>query len=361
MLEQLNACDECEICLDSCPTYKVTQNELLSPVSRIKAATAIFQSGEVTPEVKESVYSCTRCGSCVLACPYQIDIPTLMTKSRIELASRGLGPLERHQRVLEGIRKLGNAVDGDPQKRWEWLPEEFPTRESDTLFYVGCLPSYLVQDCARSSYLVLNKLGVDFMMLEDEGCCGIFFYEVGMMDLAREWFASNAEWFQKLGIKRIVVPCAGCYRCFKRYYPELLGTENFEVLHITELLAELLPDVEKKAQKYPEVTYHDPCRLGRMEGIYNQPRQVLRQYGITFREMAQNKENAPCCGAGAAVRSVYRELSQKMAAEILAETETSTLVTSCAFCLFNITQTAKKASSNKSVAYITQIVLDSLA
>ena len=361
MVENLNACDECGMCLDFCPTYKVTGNELLSPMGRIKAMNVIFQQGEVTPEIKESVYSCTRCASCVLVCPQEIDIPTFIAKSKIELAKRGLGPLERHQGVIEGLKKLDNAVGGDPEKRWQWLPEKMPTKQSDTLFYVGCLPAYLVQDCAISSYLVLRKLNVDFMMLEDEGCCGIYFYESGRDDLARERFEQNAERFRRLGIKRIIVSCAGCYRCFKSYYPEMLGKVDFEVVHIVELLAELLRGRELKQQEDMEVTYHDSCRIGRMAGIYQQPREILKQCGVTIKEMEGNKENAPCCGAGAAVRSVYRELSSKMAQEVLAQAKANAVVTCCPFCVFNLVHAPSQEEKGKSILYIARIALDSLA
>lgn len=360
MLEYLNACDECGLCLDSCPTYQVTQDELLSPISRIKAARVIFQGGEVTAETRESIYSCPRCGSCSEVCPQGIDVPMLVAKSRGELARRGLGPLERHERVIQGIQKLGNAVRGDPQKRWQWLPEALPTTESDTLFYVGCLPCYSVQDCALSSYLVLRKLGVDFMMLEDEGCCGIFFYEAGRMDLAREKFEENAERFRKLGIKRVIVSCAGCYRCFKRYYPEILGGVDFEVVHIVELLPTLLRGREVKHRGDMEVTYHDPCRLGRMEGIYEQPRQILSQCGIRVKELAQSRESAPCCGAGAAVRSVYRELSLRMAREVLVKAKRDVIVTSCPFCALNLDTASKEEGEGKSIIYIARVALDSL-
>jgi Fe-S oxidoreductase len=336
----------------------VSGNESLSPLGRIKAMKTIFQGEEVTPEVKESVYSCVRCRSCVAVCPQEIDIPELIAESRAELARRGLGPLERHLRVVEGIKKLGNAVNGDPEKRWEWLPEEFPKKESDTLYYAGCMPCYRLQDAAISTYLLLKKLGVDFTMIEDEDCCGIYFYEAGMFDLARERFEQNVEKFRKLGIKKIIVSCAGCYRCFKRYYPEILGKVDFEVFHIVEILAELFKERELKQQGL-EATFYDSCRLGRMEGIYEQPRYVLSKCGVKLVEMEENKENAPCCGAGAAVRSVYRDLSLKMAQEAVSKAKANTIVACCPFCVFNLRAAAKK--EGKSVVHIAKVAWDSLS
>jgi Fe-S oxidoreductase len=361
LARELELCDECGACLDVCPTYQVTGNELLSSIARIKAARVIFQGGEVTSEVKESIYSCTECASCVHVCPYKIQVPLLVAKSRIELGIRGLDPPYRYKRVLEGFQKLSNPVRGDPEKRWEWLPEEFPRRESDTLFYVGCVPSYLVQDSALSSYLVLKKLNVDFMMIEDEGCCGIPFYDLGRIDLAREKFEENAEKFKRLGIRRIIALCPGCYYCFKRRYPEILGRVDFEVVHIIELLAELLRGKKLKLQKGKEVTYHDPCVLGRVEGIYEQPREVLKHCGVTVKEMADNRENSPCCGAGAGVNWAYPELFLRMAKKALAKTKINTIVSSCPACIINMNYVSNQEGEGKRMVYITQVVLDSLS
>lgn len=361
-MEMLKLCDECGLCLDICPTYKATQNEEFSPIGRIKTARKLFHGEEVSPQMIESIYNCPECQACVNACPYHINVPEIVAQSRIELVRRGLGPLEKQNMIIEGIQRLGNSVNGDPSRRLDWLPEQFPSKESSTLFYVGCLASYLVKDAATSSYLLLKKLGIDFTILPDEGCCRIYYQEVGRTDLAREKFEGNVARFKRLGIKKIIVACAGCYHCFKRLYPQALGSIDFEVVHIVELLPPLLKEKGiKLEQKGTEVTYHDPCRLGRLEGFYDEPRQALRLSGVKVNEIPQNKENALCCGAGAAVRSVYRDLSLKLASNILDQAPVSPIVTPCPFCEFNLSYTAHKIGSDKKVAYITEIILKALS
>ena len=362
LMESLELCDECGACLEVCPTYQATQNDKFSPVARIKAARKILQGEEVTPQIIESIYNCPECHLCSTVCPYNIDVPEIVTQSRVELVRRGLAPLERHNVIVEGIQRLGNSLNGDPSQRLVWLPEEFPSHESSTLFFVGCLASYLVKDAATSSYLLLKKLGVDFMILEDEGCCGIYYHEVGRLDLAREKFEENADRFKRLGIKRVIVVCAGCYHCFKRLYPQLLGSIDFEVVHIIQLLPSLLKEKGiKMEQKGMEVTYHDPCRLGRLERFYDEPREALRLSGIKVNEIPENRENALCCGAGAAVRSVYRDLSLKLATKILDQAPVSPIVTPCPFCEFNFSYTARKTGSDKKVAYITDTIFKALS
>lgn len=360
--EILEQCSECGVCLDVCPTYIITQNEVLSPVGRIKAARTIFGGEEVSPETAESIYSCPQCHLCHDACPYDINVPEIVSQSRIELAKKGAGPLEGHNKVIDGLRKLGNAANGDPSRRLDWLSEEPPTVESSTLFFAGCLASYLVKDAAASSYQLLKKLGVDFMLLPDEGCCGIYYFEAGRLDLAREKFEENAGKFKKLGIKRIITVCAGCYHCFKYFYPRLLGEVDFEVVHIIQLLPSLLKEKGIKIENSGlEVTYHDPCRLGRVEGFYNEPREALEICGVKVNELPQNRENAPCCGAGGAVRSVYRDLSFKLASKILGQAPVSPIVTPCAFCNFNLSYTARKTGSGKEIAYISEPILEALS
>jgi len=198
--------------------------------------------------------------------------------------------------------------------------------------------------------------------LPEEGCCGIYYHEVGRMDLAREKFRENADRFKKLGTKKVIVACAGCYHCFKRFYPQLLGDMDFEVVHIIQILPSLLKEKGiRSEQKGTEVTYHDPCRLGRVEGFYEEPREALRLIGIEINELPANRANGLCCGAGGAVRSVYRDLSMKLASKILDQALRSPIITPCPFCEFNLSYASRKTGRDKKVAYITQIVLDALS
>lgn len=356
MLAEIDLCNECGACEEVCPIYKVNNNDLFTPLARLQIAKKVFLNIELTDEEKESIYNCPKCYLCSKVCPQGIDIPGIIHEARVCLAKKGAGPLEKHKKIISGLQNLGNAVNGDPAKRLEWLPEPFPEKESDTLFFVGCLPSYVVTECARSSYFLLKKLNVDFMLLKDEGCCGVYLYDSGRTDLAKELFAKNIERFANLGIKRLIVACAGCYRCFKRYYPQLLGDMDIEVVHITELLAELLKGKEKVLDEKLEVVYQDPCRLGRMENLYQEPRQVLQALGVTVQEMPKNREEALCCGAGSGLRSVFPDLSLKLAGELLDSAPVDSLVTSCPFCAFQLSYAARKLKKDRNIIYIATLL-----
>ena len=361
ILELAKTCIDCGECVDVCPTYTVTGNPLFSPPRRLKTAVTIFEGGEVDDLHVESIYNCPKCMKCEAVCPESIPITRVIHESRKELVRRGLGPTEKHNKVIEGILEKGNSVNGDPAKRLDWLPEEFPKHESDTLLYMGCLPSYLVKDSAASSYLVLKKLGVDFMLLEDEGCCSTYLYESGRTDLAGEFFQKNIERFKSLGIREMVVPCNGCLKCFKYFYPDLLGEMDFKVRHVVEVIYDALKETPTVLGKVRETaTYQDQCRLARGEGITEGPRQILDWCGLELKEAEHNREQASCCGAGAGIRSVYRDLSMEIAANMLGETSTDLIISACPFCTFNLNYTSKKKELNKTVTYFTNLVLRAL-
>jgi len=361
LLNLANACTDCGLCLEVCPTFKVTGESLFAPPQRLKTAIAVAEMGEIDATSLESVYNCPKCMLCEKICPENIPVTRIVHQTRVALARRGLGPLEKHNKVIAGILEKGNSVNGDPAKRLNWLPGEFPRHESETLLYLGCLPSYLVTEAAGSSCLVLRKLGLDFMILEDEGCCGTYLYECGRTDLAGEYFLKNVEKFQSLGIKSIIVPCNGCFKCFKHFYPDLVGETGFSVNHVAETVYDLLqdnPGILKKLEK--TATCQDPCRLGRGENITERPRKILEWCGVTLQEMKKNRNDAACCGAGGGIRSVYGDLSTEIATRVLQEAPIQSVVSTCPFCTFNLNFAAKRKGIDISVTYFTSLVLEAL-
>jgi Fe-S oxidoreductase len=359
--KEVSRCTECEDCLEVCPTYQCTGELLFSPLHRLKTAMKIFSGEAPEPRLIESIYNCPKCMKCEAVCPEDIKISDIVHKTREELVRKGVGPLSRHDSIIQGILDSGNSVGGDPAKRLDWLPEEFPTRESDTLLYMGCLPSYLVKETATSTYLVLKKLGVDFMILEDEGCCGTYIYEAGRTEIAADFFRKNTERFKTLGIKRIIVPCNGCLKCFKYFYPKLLGDVDFTVHHAVEIIYKKLKDNTSTLHPIPRtITYQDSCRLSRGEGIVDEPREILKLCGADIKEPEINRENTPCCGAGAGIRSVYRDLSMQIASDLLSTFPADNIVSACPFCVFNLNYASTKKQLGKETGYFTNIILESL-
>jgi len=361
LVEQINKCTECDQCMGVCPTYRATGDYKASPRGRLESAGRLFTEDILDESLIESFYNCPKCMACEAVCPEGIEVSKIVGDSRNMVVEKGHGPLEPHKKIISGIEEKGNSVNGDPAKRLAWMPEPFKLHESETLFYAGCLPSYLVKDAAAYSYLVLKKLGVDFMVLEDEGCCGTYIYESGEVEHATDYFGKNIERFKDLGIKKLIIPCNGCFKCFKYFYPEVLGPIDFEVFHVVETIYDRLrrqPDMLRKIDR--EITYHDSCRLGRAEGITREPREILKWCGAQVKELPENRENTLCCGSGGGIRSAFRELSFDIAKDLLNKAPTMELVSPCPFCTFNLNYTAKKGEIEKDVIYITKIIWESL-
>lgn len=360
-LEQIESCSACDACMDVCPTYADTKNALYSPKRRVELARKVLVDNEVDEDSITSFYTCPKCSACEVVCPMGIEVSKIVALARNRIVELGKGPLPAHKKVIQNLLASGNTVGGDPAKRLEWLPDPFEPRQSKILFYAGCLPSYLVKDAAKYSYLALKKLGVDFMIVEDEGCCGTYMYESGEIDQARDYFQKNVDRFKKLGIEQIIVPCNGCYKCFKYFYPEVLGTSDFEVLHVVQRIYSELKDSPDRLKKIDRtVTYQDSCRLGRAEGYTEEPRQLLKWCGADVHELPNNREDTLCCGSGGGVRSAFRDLSFDIAKNLLLQTETRDLVTPCPFCAFNLGFTSKSGELNKKVTYISKIIYESL-
>ncbi len=224
----------------------------------------------------------------------------------------------------------------------------FPEK-AEVLYWVGCTAAYRVQETARATIEILRKAGVDFTLLgTEEGCCGSVLLRTGQNESVEEKIAgANVEKIMATGAKTLVTSCAGCYRTFNEDYKSIIGKLPFEVSHISEYLESLVKQGRIKfATELPmKVTYHDPCHLGRHSGLYEPPRNVIRKIpGLTLTEMAKNREESGCCGAGGGLRSAYKELSHRIAADRLEldalPTGAEALITPCPFCVLNFKDAA---------------------
>lgn len=203
------------------------------------------------------------------------------------------------------------------------------------LYFRGCTVREKLPRIEMVTKGILEKAHIDYRILDDEECCGSFLLRTGFTDDARDVMASTAE---KLKGEKVIVSCAGCYNTLKNDYKDLLGVE-LDVIHTSMLFEQLIKDGAIKPNKLPvNVSYHDPCHLGRHSGEYDSPREVLKATANLV-EMENIKENARCCGAGGGVKSAYPEVASKLAQRRITdalETEAEILVTSCSFCLVNL-------------------------
>ena len=283
------------------------------------------------PDALDSLNTCTTCGICTVSCPAGVSPPDLVESARRELVSSGI-MTPQQKRLRERLFSSGNAF-GDPVNRLAWLKGErakggMPADgRVSAVYFVGCLSSYRYPQTAARTFDLLRRFGA--AILPDEQCCGSPLVRTGF-DASR-FREANVRQIRKIGADIIITGCAGCYSTLKRDYPP-----DLRVMSVPEFLAGHISELDLKPLNMT-VTYHDPCHLGRHNGIYEQPRQVIESI-CRLKEMRASHESARCCGGGGGVRVGYRDLSLRMAKKRLADVPDGVdlIVTSCSLCVRNL-------------------------
>ena len=210
---------------------------------------------------------------------------------------------------------------------------------------------------------VFNKAGVSWGILgKNEKCCAGPSLRIGDSDQFRAYAGENIELFKKSGVKTIVTSCAGCYSTFVKEYPRVADMGHIKVMHISEFISKLLKSgsITFSKEVPMNVTYHDPCHIGRYCGVYDAPRAILSSVpGIKLREMMQNRQNSWCCGAGAGMKTALPDVASETGVRRVKQAEATgaeVLVSSCPFCAQNLADSIKEADSELKFMDLTQIV-----
>ena len=332
-------CYQCGLCDVVCPWNRVRSFSMRRIVRQ-----AAFGMTEIE---NEEIWRCTTCGTCPQRCPRdvrQIDSGVALRRIATEY---GVFPENvRPIRAISGnLSTTGNPFGEDRDKRADWakdLPVKPFTEGTEILYFPGCYPSYdrRLRKVAAATARILDKAGVDFGILgSGESCCGESIRKAGDEELFKRLARENIKSFIDHGVKRVLVSSPHCYHTFKNEYPDLMV--HFEVVHVTELLLDLIGSGRLEITKPFErtVTYHDPCYLGRHNGIYDAPREILgRVPGLELVEMADNREASLCCGGGGGriwMDTPKGERFSDLRLEQATRAGAGVLVTSCPYCITN--------------------------
>jgi len=302
--ERIRTCLQCGTCSGVCPFGFLMDY----PPGRMIAS---LRAGMIDRAMEtDTIWMCVSCYACTEVCPSKIPLTAgLMTRAKEELLLAGNVPTEL-QDMLESSQRLGNSLGESPRKRADWAKGIEPAvavmskakRPVDVLWFVGDLGSYhpRAQLVSKAMAKVFNAVGVDYGILGPEensdGDSQRLAGERGLFEMLAE---KNGRAFSKYEFNEIVTGDPHAYDGIKNHYPEL--DISYPVRHYTEFLAERLDQLKPllKNEVKAKVAYHDPCLLGRVNGIYEDPRQLLEAIpGVELVEMSHNHSNSLCCGGG---------------------------------------------------------------
>jgi Fe-S oxidoreductase len=272
--------------------------------------------------------------------------------------------------VGASLTTQGNPLGEERQTRGDWakgLPVKAFAEGMEILYFSCCYTSYdpRLKKVAQAMAQILNKAGVDFGILgSKENCCGESVRKAGNEEAFKHLARENIKTFVDNGVKKILLSSPHCYHTFKNEYPEFMV--NFEVVHVSQYLFQLLQEgrLELAKEYEKKVTYHDPCYLGRHNGVYDEPREVLKKVpGLELREMAESREDSLCCGMGGGriwfetpVAERFSNLRLEQAMGVGAEV----LATSCPYCItqFEDSRLTLEDSEAIQIKDITEIILE---
>lgn len=310
---------------------------------------------------EEELWACTTCNACATECPINISQPSLIIDMRRYLVLEEASAPGELKAVFNNIENNGAPWQYSAEDRLNWAKDlgfEIPVmsglsaggKKPDYLFWVGCAGAFddRYKKVVRSFAKILNHLGVSFAVLgREETCTGDPARRAGNEMLYQMQALQVIATLKTYEVNKIITVCPHCYNIFKNEYPDLNG--NFEVINYLQLLRKYIEEEKLKIDissfNNISVTYHDPCYLGRANGIYDDPRLILGRLNISFREMHRNRSFALCCGAGGA--QMFKE-AEKGEKEIFIErtgdaldTGASVIASACPFCMTMLTDGLK--------------------
>jgi Fe-S oxidoreductase len=378
--ENTYLCYQCQKCSVGCPTAHAMTYR---PAQIMRAV----QFGLEEMMLRDaSIWRCLTCETCGTFCPNDLHPREVIEALRCMAMGDGLDlsgdpVLERGVRALRMLgARIGDAhnISGDENdNRLIWannLAEQPPYLDrkegAETVYFVGCVSSLYPMSYAvpQAFVTILEKAGEDYTTMgPDEWCCGYPLLIGGQVDAAESVMRHNAEVVRSLGAKRIVMTCPSCYHSWHHVYPEVVGELGIEVVHATQLLAEMVEGgrLQMAGGRKMVVTYHDPCDLGRKGGILDAPRTVLESIpGVTFVEMDSRRETSLCCGGGGNLETFDADLGAEVAAKRVAEAQAvgaQVIASACPQCERTLTRSTRAAKVRIRVMDVAQLVERALA
>jgi len=332
-------CYQCGLCDTVCPWNRVRNFSMRKLVRQAALGLTEIEA--------EDMWLCTTCGICPQLCPR--DVKQIDSNVALRRIATEYGVFPASAKPVSGI-SASLAAEGNPmnearEKRAEWAEGQSVktfTEGMELLYFPGCYLCYdpRLMKVAKATTNILNLGGSDFGILGPrESCCGESIRKTGDEELFKRLARENIKTFIENGVKKILVSSPHCFHTFKNEYPEFMV--NFEVVHVSQYLFELVcgGKLELTGEYGKKVAYHDPCYLGRHNGIYDEPREALKKIpGIELVELADSMEDSLCCGGGGGriwMETPKGERFSDLRVEQAVAAGAEVLVTSCPYCITN--------------------------
>lgn len=292
-------CLDCGVCTGSCPVATVFSG--FSPRRIVERSLY-----ELEDTSDPAIWYCLGCAQCSLRCPAKIDFPEFIRLVRKEAYFSGYSGTGAHNGIFQTIMSMQTMSVN--QKRDFWSKNGLKVSEKGEYFYfVGCRPYFDVMfreieagsiGGAKHAIRLLNLCGIEPVLSSAERCCGHDALWNGDEDTFQRLASINIKVIKESGAKKVIFTCPEGYHTFKEIYPRYFGELPFKPVYILDILDEAINEGKIRFKKREtEVTYHDPCNLGRLSGIFDLPRAIIQSIpGLKLLEMPRSRENAVCCG-----------------------------------------------------------------
>jgi Fe-S oxidoreductase len=372
------ACIMCFRCQEVCPAYatgKVLSPAALEVNKRYHLNYDGTGSAMDVPMLnlisEEAVWACTSCGACVDICPVGNEPMRDILDIRRNLTLMESRFPKQLETAFKGMERNANPWNVSQADRLKWaqglnVPTIEQNPEPDILWWVGCAPATdsRAQKTAQAFARILNTAGVNYAVLgQNEQCNGDSARRAGREDIFFGLASANVEILNEVKPKRIVTTCPHCLHTIKNEYPAFGG--NYTVIHHTHLINELVGagkiQLEVTKDEY-RVTFHDPCYLGRHNGIFEAPRDALKSTGVTTIEMPRNERKSFCCGAGGAQMWKEEEPGTMRVNEArfkeAKETGAGTVAVGCPFCMTMLSDASRADGGSVQIKDVAELVAE---
>jgi Fe-S oxidoreductase/nitrate reductase gamma subunit len=401
-LLDLDACTECGRCTAACPAHAVGKelsprdiilqlrdlmhsqlpNEETGSIARpSKAQNGDSQNGSsnshrsaiidaVPATSPRALWQCTTCAACMEVCPVFIEQMPKIVDMRRYLVMEDADFPDSMQEALTSLERRGHPFSGTQATRLDWaeglnVKHIDNAKDADVLLWVGCGGALIErnQNISRSTAQLLEQAGVSFAIMgREEKCSGDPARRIGNEFLFEKLARDNVENLNRCRVKKIITACPHCFNTLKNDYPRYGG--SFEVYHHSEYLANLISEGKLKPLRASErkIAFHDPCYLGRQNGVYDSPRMLVQISSHQAPlEMRRSRENSFCCGGGGGMSFVEeppnQRVNQERAREIL-DTGADTVAVGCPFCMTMLEDgiNARKGQRNVRVMDVSELL-----